>query len=183
MSHYRSLFFPSHRDSYSPAGWLLDSSAEISALSFYYPLLFVGTKGGHLTVLRLTENKREKKVTHKVIAGIHCSSSPIASIHPTPLDAFPSPASPIPSVNALVVCGDTTSSNGCAQLYELISSPQQSPLTSPMSTGRLSAHSTASTPSTSLTIKRLSIDYGSLPPLSLAGAALSSRSLLPLKTN
>ncbi len=133
-------------------------------------------------VFRITE---EDKAGHRLIAGTHCSSSPIVDIHPTLIETdFPSPATPTPAVNILIICGDTSMSSGSALLYELISSPYQSPLTSPMSiTGRLSVTSTASTP-TYKTHKRLSIsECGSLPPLDLAGAFHNSRTLLPLGTD
>ncbi len=176
-----SCLYFSCRDSYSIAGWLQDSTAQISALSYFYPLLFAGTKGGHLMVFRTTEDK----TGHRLIAGTHCSSSPIVDIHPTPFETdFPSPATPTPAVNVLVICGDSSMSNGSAQLFELISSPYQSPITSPMSiSGRVSVSSTASTPS-SLSLKRLSVsECGSLPPLDLAGAFHNSRTLLPLRTD
>lgn len=125
----------------------------------------------------------EHKIGHKLISGTHCYSSPIVAIHPTPFEGdLPSPVTPTPAVNILVICGDPSSSNGYSQLYELITSPHQSPLASPMSiTGHLSTQSTPSTPTSSLSLRRMSIEYGgSLPPLSLAGASHNSRLLLPL---
>lgn len=158
----------------------MDSSAQISALSYFHPLLFAGTKGGHLMVFRINED------SYRLIAGTHCSSSPIVDIHPTPFETdFPSPATPTPVVNVLVICGDSSMSNGSAQLLELISSPYQSPITSPAASisGRVSVSSTASTPS-SLSLKRLSVsECGSLPPLDLAGAFHNSRTLLPLRAD
>ena len=130
------------------------------------------------------------KFTQRLVAGTHCGSNPIINIYPTPLqleNGFPSPVSPTPVLNVLIVCGSSdtsvTSSVGQVQLYELVTSPHQSPLTSPMNiTGRQSSLSSSSLPgSSSRLLRKSSIDEcGSLPPLSLTGASLNSASLLPL---
>ena len=133
----------------------------------------------------------QTKLTQRIVAGTHCGSNPVIGIYPIPLqleNGFPSPVSPTPVLNVLIVCGsnDTSLSSSVGQihLYELVSSPHQSPLTSPMNiSGRQSSLSSSSLPlgSSSRLLRKSSIDEcGSLPPLSLTGASLNSASLLPL---
>ena len=183
----------------------MDNFAQISALTFSYPLLFVGTRGGHLLSFKIQEDLRTSPrksstplLSHRIAAATYCSAGrPVISIHTVPVSSSfcPSPLSctPVPAMHVLVMLGSSESKNnssqsgdGClAQIYELISSPTSSPLTSPMQSVA-SVHSLPSSPlSFSFTNRRnslaaLSDPSSSLPKLSLVGAAKNSRSFLPL---
>ena len=137
-------------------GSLVDDFAQITALSFSYPLLFVGTRGGHLLSFRIQEDLTASPtrvlnstplLTHRIAAATYCSAGnrPIVSIHSTPVPGSlcpsPLPPTPAPTMHVLVVLGHSeenressptnTSGGGLAQLYELSGSPRPSPITSP----------------------------------------------------
>lgn len=133
----------------------MDDFAQITALSFSYPLLFVGTRGGHLLSFRILEDLTASPyrvlnstplLTYRIAAATYCSAGAIVSIHstvvPNSLCPSPLPSTPVPTMHVLVVLGHseesresslltTSGGGGLAQLYELSSSPRPSPITSP----------------------------------------------------
>lgn len=144
--------------------------------------------------LQLTQN-RSQQFNYKLLAGTYCAPRPIVAIHSTPVrgDGCCSPLSspirytPGPTLNILVVLDsengqDQSVCQGQVQMFEMVSSPQESPLTSPMTiTGRLSTSSVPSRLSYSLRRNSLSQLGGSMPKLSLAGASANAMSCLPLQ--
>ena len=189
-------------------GSLVDDFAQITALNFSYPLLFVGTRGGHLLSFRVQEDLTVSPdqssrscyslppMSYRIAAATYCSAArPIINIHPTPVPSSlcpsPLPPTPTPTMHVLVVLGNSESeesntppaAGSLVQLYELSGSPRPSPLTSPMQsvTGALS--SMPSSPvSFSFSGRRDSLSNlgSSLPKLSLVSAARDSSSFLPL---
>ena len=94
-------------------GWV-DDFAEIRVLTFSYPLLFVGTNGGHLLVFKILKgsgsppllgrsdtlprelaainaaqngrnDSRKSQVDYRILAATHCGAQPIVSIHTSQL--------------------------------------------------------------------------------------------------
>ena len=134
----------------------LHTRPQISALTFTYPHLFVGTDQGDLIAFRIYKRTNVKKIKasnggenswdYKVLTAEHCSMSAVLDVFATPLrteddgcqSLFRSMMATPTSMQVLVVCGQrhsqssevVTSSN--VFCYELVTSPSPSPLTSPM---------------------------------------------------
>ena len=171
-------------------GWV-DDDARITALSFSYPLIYAGTNGGHLLVFKLREGSPLSRsrtpvqlgktaLSHRLSAAIHCTSQPILSIHPTPIrEELDTPYTPSPTAHVLVIHGQGDGgSSSLLQLYELNSSPRESPVISPLN-GRSSVSSAISS---SISVRRVSMN-GTLPSLSLHTVSPNALSYLPLKNN
>ena len=134
----------------------LHTRPRISAVTFTYPHLFVGTDQGDLIAFRIYKRTNVKKIKagdggqnswdYKVLTAEHCNSSSVLDIFATPLrteddgcqSLFRSMVATPTSMQVLVVCGQrrsqssevVTSSN--VFCYELVTTPTPSPLTSPM---------------------------------------------------
>lgn len=183
-------------------GVLADSFAQITAINFSYPLLFVGTRGGHLLSFKIQEDLMPSpgqssgpSFSHRIVAGAFCCAGrPVVSIHSTPVSSslYPSPLppTPLPTMHILVLLGNSENSSpskvGClAQMYELSSSPRPSPLNSPMQSLSSFCSLSSSPFSSSFSARRNSLAHlpegsSSLPKLSLVSAAKTSQSFLPL---
>ena len=140
-------------------------------------------------------NNCSQELSYKLLAGTYCGPRSIVSIHSTPLrrDSCCSPISsplrytPGSTLNILVVldCENGQNSSVCqgqVQTFEMVSSPQESPLTSPMAvSGRLSASSLPPRASSSLRRESLSQLDGSMPKLRVTGVSANAMSCLPLQ--
>lgn len=163
-----------HSNHCTTQGSLVDDFAKITSLSFTYPFLFVGTRGGHLLSFKISEDltaspNREQGspplLTHRIAAATYCGAGnrPIISIHSTPVPSLaclsPVPTTPVPTMHILVILGTPESEEsrdsspmtslsvgGLAQLYELTNSPRPSPLTSPCTSVVNGLSSTTSSP-------------------------------------
>lgn len=132
-----------------------------------------------------------RKLDYSPIAAIHCCTQPIVRIHPLVLQGdvtsnSPYPLSPGHITNILVMFGEGESGSGldsCVQLYEMVSSPINSPMASPQTiTGRLSTGSTQSLPVS--THRKYSLqDLDTMPKLSISRVSKGALSYLPLQDN
>ena len=122
-------------------GSLVDDFAQITALSFSYPLLFVGTRGGHLLSFRIQEDPTASPsrglnssplLTHRIAGATYCSAGnrPIVSIYSTPVPSSlcpsPLPPTPAPTMHILVLLGHSESPEG---------SREPSPMTTAVASG------------------------------------------------
>ena len=133
-----------------------------------------------------------RRLEHTVLTSTHCYDRPIINIHPITVQGgiagSPFPASPSSSVNMLILFGKEEDEDGAGgdavesivHLYEIVSSPLTSPMSSPQTaTGRLS---TQSLPPTSLQKCSLQ-DVTAMPPLTLTRVSNGAISYLPLHEN
>lgn len=164
---------------------------EITALSFSFPLLYVGTNAGHLIVFSVSEvppkaGQSTSSMQYKFLAGIHCGLYPIIGLDPSPLQDSPSQrppsASSTPAIaqQILVVCGNQQDSATFASAsrvlhYELaMSSSRSSPSGVSPSTGQQQNDGRLSK---SKYGRKLSIHSVSDKPLSYLPLPLNSMSL------
>ena len=203
-THTHTLSLPLCSDHCMTQGSLVDDFAQITALNFSYPLLFVGTRGGHLLCFRVHEDPTASPnrglnstplLTHRIAAATYCSAGnrPIISIHSTPVPSSlcpsPLPPTPVPTMHVLAVLGlqcdppgdgressptSTTADGSVAQLYELSSSPRPSPITSPLNSVLNGLSSAASSP---LSFSFASSRRDSLTNLAEPGSSLPKLSL------
>lgn len=202
-----ATFFSQFYSNYCTTDGWVDDFAQITALSFTYPQLFVGTNGGHLLVFKvldnlpiirrhdsitkagaMTSNRTKSAIDYKLLTAIHCGPLPITGIQPIPVRReFPSRSplessngTPNFSVQVLLICGGDQGvvSSSQVQLYELFSSPRVSPVMSPLSC-RSETLSICSSCS-SLSNRRDSVSR-SLPKLTLHSASGKTLTCLPLK--
>lgn len=200
-------FFSQFYSNYCTTDGWVDDFTQITALSFTYPQLFVGTNGGHLLVFKvldnlpiirrrdsiikagaMTSNRTKSAIDYKLLTAIHCGPLPITGIQPIPVRReFPSRSplessngTPNFSVQVLLICGGDQGvvSSSQVQLYELFSSPRVSPVMSPLSC-RSETLSICSSCS-SLSNRRDSVSR-SLPKLTLHSASGKTLTCLPLK--
>ena len=175
----------------------LHTRPRISAMTFTYPHLFVGTDRGDLIAFRIYKRTNVKKIKagdggrnswdYKVLTAEHCSSSAVLDIFATPLrteddgcqSLFRSMAATPTSMQVLVVC---------------VTTPTPSPLTSPMQLSsrapsggdhRCSSVASNGSASSASTFQRRRIGTfdGSLPKLSFYSASPSAHTLLPLRSS
>ena len=127
-THPLNLSLSPHSKHCSTQGRLVDNFAQISSLRFSDPLLFVGTRGGHLLCFKIQEDltaspehtitaaaaavvvSQSSPLTHRLAAATYCSADrPVISIHTTPVPSSlcpsPLPLTPVPMVHVLVVMG------------------------------------------------------------------------------
>lgn len=124
-----SFLSPPHSNYCTTDGWV-DDFAQITALSFTYPQLFIGTNGGHLLVFKILDdlpvnrrdsitkaaavasNRTKPTMEYKLLAATHCGPVQIIGIHPIPVRGdfscrfpFESPlGTPSSSMQVLLVC-------------------------------------------------------------------------------
>ena len=206
-----------HSDYCTTDGWV-DDFVQISALTFSFPLLFVGTNGGHLLVFKTLEeispSRRHnsiplqstslppsntgirKRLNYKLLGATHCGPNPIISIHTTSLQGGSPYGSPLGTsfaiTQVLVTCSSITArdndketpSTSQIQIYELVSSPHHSPLSSPGSSLYLLRErdrSLSISSSSSASTRRTSLSRSPLPKLTLYSVSPRPLTLLPLK--
>lgn len=159
----------------------MGSEVDVTCLSFCYPLLLVGTEGGHVLVFRLLADG--PSLEYKLVTGRHCSAQPIVSMKPTQLQADSClgslespPATPGGSTVLLLITAPRqpphhSPATSHLLLLELLVPPLHSPTVSP-TTGQLSPASLTG----SLSVQGLT----SLPKLVLSDAAEKAALLIPL---
>ena len=189
-------------------GWV-DDFAQITALSFAYPQLFVGTNGGHLLVFKVLDNlpvlrrrdsintagattsyRTKSSTDYKLLTATHCGPLPITGIQPIPVRRDSPSRSPLESssgtpnfsVQVLLICSSVNN-------QEVVSSSQvqlyelfSSPRVSPVMSPLSCRSETLSICSScsSLSNHRGSVSR-SLPKLTLHSASEKTLTCLPLK--
>lgn len=134
-----------------------------------------------------------RRLEHTVLTSTHCYDRPVINIHPIMVQGdiagSPFPASPSSSMNMLILFGKEEEEDGgdavegIVHLYEIVSSPLTSPMSSPQTaTGQLSTTSTQSLPPTSLHKCSLQ-DLTTMPNLTLRRVSNGAISYLPLHEN
>ena len=193
-----------HSNHCTSQGSLVDHFAQITALNFSYPLLFVGTRGGHLLSFKIEEDLTmspskysSAPLSHRIAAATYCSAyRAIISIYstrmPSSLCSSPLLPTPVPNMHVLVVLGEldskentsptTAAADGClVQIYELSSSPRPSPLASPGVCSPCASPLSSTFSNRRNSLASLAVPGTSLPKLSLVDVAKGSGSFLPLR--